>query len=187
MESIRVAVLEEHEIFRLGVVACLQAHPGISVVAHGTTSEVGRRDDLDDLDLDVVITSRSAAGDHRFGCPVVVIAPDATAVALASGEPPVAGRLPLQTLTAERLVAATTAAAAGLEVTVSDDGTDHRLDDRSLHVLRQLADGADTRTIAADLDCSLRTVKAIVQDLKQALAARSRAQAVAQAIRRGLI
>jgi DNA-binding NarL/FixJ family response regulator len=187
MESIRVAALEEHEILRLGIVACLEAHPGISVVVHGSPAEVARRDDLDALELDVVISSGSAVGNVRFGCPVVVIVPDGSALASHADEPSVAGHLPLDTLTAERLVAATTAAAAGLEISVSDEGSEHQLDDRALQVLRLLSDGADTRTIAADLGCSLRTVKTIVQDLKQALAARSRAEAVAQAIRRGLI
>lgn len=189
MESIRVAALEEHEILRLGIVACLEANPGITVVLQGTPEEIEGRDDLRDLAPDVVITSRAAVSDLRCGCPVIVIAPDTTAAVPASGsaDPPVAGVLPLDTLTAERMVAATTAAAAGLEVSVSDDGSDHPLDSRALQVLRLLSDGADTRAIALDLDCSLRTVKAIVQDLKQVLAARSRAEAVAQAIRRGLI
>ena len=97
--------------------------------------------------------------------------------------------LPRASLTPERLVGAVHAAAAGLRI---DEGgpagpQGGRLDDRRLAVLRLLADGADTLEISQHLRYSERTIKGLIQDIERELGARSRAQAVAQGIRRGLI
>ena len=58
---------------------------------------------------------------------------------------------------------------------------------REIDVLRLLAEGGDTREIAGELNYSERTVKNIVHDVLVKMDCRSRAQAVAQATRRGLI
>jgi DNA-binding NarL/FixJ family response regulator len=62
-----------------------------------------------------------------------------------------------------------------------------RLTDREERVLRMVADGHSTREIAAQLAYSERTVKNVLHDVIQKFNARTRAQAVAQAVRRGLI
>jgi DNA-binding NarL/FixJ family response regulator len=61
------------------------------------------------------------------------------------------------------------------------------LNSRERSVLRLLADGMDTRGIAADLCFSERTVKNVVHDLLTKLNCRTRAQAVALATREGVI
>jgi DNA-binding NarL/FixJ family response regulator len=58
---------------------------------------------------------------------------------------------------------------------------------REVEVLRLLAAGSTTRTIAGELCYSERTVKNIVRDLMIKLECSTRAQAVATATRQGLI
>ncbi|MFW6116489.1 MAG: response regulator [bacterium] len=61
------------------------------------------------------------------------------------------------------------------------------LSDQELTVLRLIAQGATTEEISEELYWSARTVKRKVRDLKEKLGAKSRAHAVAEAIRLGLI
>lgn len=61
------------------------------------------------------------------------------------------------------------------------------LNPRECEVLRRLAEGADTREIAADLCYSERTVKNVVHDIMMKLNCRTRAHAVALATRSGVI
>jgi DNA-binding NarL/FixJ family response regulator len=58
---------------------------------------------------------------------------------------------------------------------------------RELHVLRLVADGHPTSHIAQQLSYSERTVKNIIHDVTSRLQLRTRAQAVAYAVREGLI
>jgi DNA-binding NarL/FixJ family response regulator len=62
-----------------------------------------------------------------------------------------------------------------------------QLTDREFDVLRLLADGGSTRDIAERLSYSERTVKNIVHDLLAKLNCRTRAHAVAFAVRHGVI
>jgi DNA-binding NarL/FixJ family response regulator len=66
-------------------------------------------------------------------------------------------------------------------------GTTSDLATREVEVLRLLASGADTRTIAGSLSYSERTVKNVIHDLLVKLDCRTRAHAVALATRRGVI
>ena len=58
---------------------------------------------------------------------------------------------------------------------------------REMAVLQLLAEGMDTTDIASELRYSERTVKAIIQDVIHRLGVRNRAQAVAYAVRGGVI
>jgi DNA-binding NarL/FixJ family response regulator len=61
------------------------------------------------------------------------------------------------------------------------------LAERELEVLRLLAEGGDTREIAAELSYSERTVKNIVHDVLMKTNCKTRAQAVGLATRQGFI
>jgi len=175
--TVRVGVVDEHEIFRLGLVSCLNGAHGIAVVYDGVEAQVRE-------DLDVAITSPEAERRHEFTCPVVVCS--ATPTEGRQTRNPVMAVLPRAGLTAEQLIATTHAAAAGLHVDVGERPV-QQLSDRGREVLRLLATGADTREIAESLAFSERTIKTLVRELEQELGARSRAQAVAVGIRLGLI
>jgi DNA-binding NarL/FixJ family response regulator len=62
-----------------------------------------------------------------------------------------------------------------------------RLTDRERRVLSLVADGSTTREVAARLAYSERTVKNVLHEAALKLGARSRSQAVAAAVRAGLI
>jgi DNA-binding NarL/FixJ family response regulator len=173
-------VIDEHEIFRRGVVTCL-AEDGLCVVLDAPEGPVGEP-------LDVAVVSPAALLAELFDCPLVVCTADARLGPDARGNE-VLGVLPRSSLTVEQLVATVRAAAAGLRVSgipsVGPDGG--RLEGRELEVLRLLAQGAGTREIAASLCYSERTVKTLIQEIERELGARSRAQAVAEGIRLGII
>jgi DNA-binding NarL/FixJ family response regulator len=61
------------------------------------------------------------------------------------------------------------------------------LTDREIKVLKLLADGLDTTEVGCRLFCSERTVKTIVHDITSRLNLRNRTQAVAYALRQGVI
>ncbi len=61
------------------------------------------------------------------------------------------------------------------------------LTDREIKVLKLLADGLDTAEVGRRLFCSERTVKNVVHDVTSRLNLRNRTQAVAYALRQGLI
>jgi len=61
------------------------------------------------------------------------------------------------------------------------------LTDRELEVLRLVADGLDTREVAARLDLSVHTVRNHLQRCIRKLGVHSKTQAVSAAIRRGII
>jgi DNA-binding NarL/FixJ family response regulator len=118
-------------------------------------------------------------------CPLVVCSdvPPADRV-----RPPavVAATLPRRLLTAEQLTVAVRAAAVGLRVNHGETPRWDR-DERHVEVLRLLAEGAGTQDIATSLSYSERTIKTLIQEIERDLGARSRAHAVAEGIRRGLI
>ncbi len=96
------------------------------------------------------------------------------------------GVLPRASLKPSQLLAGVRAAASGLQVNMLDTPTCD-LSTRSVEVLRLLAQGAATRQISDVLGYSERTIKHAVAEVLDELGARSRAEAVAIGIRRGLI
>jgi DNA-binding NarL/FixJ family response regulator len=183
MERIRVAVVDEHDILRRGLAACVADDPGLELAWHG-------EDGPPPVQADVAVVSALAARRHRLGCPVLVCDDAAAAGGEAAPGNTVAGVLPRTRLTADQLVAAVRAAAAGLRVDVHADrppAPRARLDARAVRVLELLAAGHNTREIAAELAYSERTIKTLINSIEREFDARSRAQAVARAIEAGLI
>src|SRR5919198_45614 len=135
--------------------------------------------------------SRSGSGSSTsttsFDVPVVLFR-DTIAQGPAVQREMVYATLSLPQLTAEQLVASVRAAAVRLRVSEQDtERTTGRLDERRLEVLRLLAAGETTKSISAKLPHSERTIKTVIRDLETELSARSRAHAVAEAMRQGLI
>ncbi len=111
------------------------------------------------------------------------------------------GYLRKDTLTTESLGAAVRAAANGAGVMEREllgnllrgvtpepaRSTATRLTDREQQVLALIAAGHPTREVAQALSYSERTVKNVLHDVVTKLNARSRSQAVAFAVREGLI
>lgn len=179
--ELRVAVVEDQEIIRRGLVACLMDDPNFHVTA--ITAE-----DFATAEADVAVVSEDAAAKYTFACPLVLCVRHPAAVAPLAAGNEVAGVLDRGALTSAQLHATVRAAAAGLSVNPQWNGAlAEQLDPRALHVLQLLAEGHSTREIADRMNYSERTIKKEITRLEEKMHARSRAQMVAIATRRGLI
>jgi DNA-binding NarL/FixJ family response regulator len=181
--EIRVAVVEEHEIFRRGLIACLAEDGGLEV------SAPAKADALSGQEIDIALVSDVTAGTHRFACPIVVCSDGPGQPRRVAAGNDVIGVLDRGSLTQAQLRATVHAAAAGLRVNplVHAERTPEALDPRALRLLELIAEGHSTREIADEMSYSERTIKRLITGLEDRMRARSRAQVVALAIRRGLI
>jgi DNA-binding NarL/FixJ family response regulator len=207
---LKLYVVDTHTIYRRGLAACLEALPEVQSV--GQAGSV--RDAWEDEALfasDLVLVDHAMTGGLEFlgavrettGAAVVVCSSlcseDAVLAALQAGA---VGVLRKETLTTESLASAVRAAADGTGVVTSEllhdllDGlaangdekpAAARLTDREQQVLSLIADGHPTREVAQHLCYSERTVKNVLHDVVTKLGARTRSQAVAHAVREGLI
>jgi DNA-binding NarL/FixJ family response regulator len=177
MTHIRVAIIEEHEIFRRGVASALSADPEIEVAAELETGPVPEA-------IDVAVVSQKALSDEDKPKSAIVVYGEATRT---PGRNPASIRAVLSRtrLTELQLTAAVHAAAAGLHVESAEATLD--LDQRKLDILRALSHGANTDEIARSLGYSHRTIKAVISAIQHDLNARTRAEAVAICIRIGVI
>ena len=183
-ERIRVAVVDEQELFRLGIVACLSADPQVEIVHEAAA---GAAPDS----TDVAVVSARALAQGRYKCRLVVCATELSERARRAQRNRVSAMLPRTSLTREQLMAAVRATAAGLEVNMRGSPPPNvkqaRLDARRREVLRLLAAGADTATISESLCYSVRTIQGLIHDIERELSVASRAQAVAEGMRQGII
>jgi DNA-binding NarL/FixJ family response regulator len=184
VERIKVGVFDDDEIFRRGVVACLGDDEVLEVVAAGSSSSSAEAGDV----LDVAVVAPSVLDRWRPRCRVVVCAGGTAGAAAVprAVAPAVMAILSRQTVVPDQLVNAVRAAAVGLRI-ADTGGATSDLDERSVQVLRMLADGADTREISGTLGWSERTIKGVIATIQQELGARSRTEAVAVALRRQVI
>jgi DNA-binding NarL/FixJ family response regulator len=178
MDLIHVAVFDEHEIFRRGLVACLAGDPLLSVVIDAAQPSPA--------EADVAVVSMSVASRYPLDYALVVCGGwDAVNTALAKEEK-VFAVLARNTINADQLVSAVRAAAVGLHVRPQPRPVGV-LDKRSVEVLQLLAGGAATKEISQRMGYSERTIKGIIRDIHIGLGARTRAHAVATALRENLI
>ena len=182
-QLIRVAVVEENDIFRRGILACLEGDDAIEVVFDGPSGPVPAT-------ADVAIASEPAAAGIACARPTLVCSDAVRAADRGRAPGNVVAVLPRSQLTEDQLGAAVRAAASGLRVDVTVDETGYPsagLPERSLQILRLLAIGYGTREISDTVGCSERTVKYAIREAERHLEARSRAHVVAEAIRQGMI
>jgi DNA-binding NarL/FixJ family response regulator len=209
--NVKLFVLDPHTIYRRGLAACLEVLPGVEGVADAeSVREAWEHPDL--FASELVLLEVAVPGGQDFvgavaeatGARVLVCtsepSDDAVLTALQAGA---VGFLRKDTLTPDALAAAVQAAAGGTGVVapdllgnlvrgVSADGLNGkpalaRLTEREQQVLALIAQGHPTREVAQELCYSERTVKNVLHDVVTKLNARSRSQAVAHAVREGLI
>jgi DNA-binding NarL/FixJ family response regulator len=206
-QRVSAYVYANDPILQAGVISQLRLSPEVTVVDQC---------DLDDADVAVVVTDlvdegvvRVLRAIQRGGAPHVVLiaaAFDETTVVTAA-EAGVSGLLRRSEVTPERLGDVVRKVAAGdaaippdlLARLLEQVGRLQRqvlsprglrfsgLSDREIEVLRLLAEGMDTGEIARRMSFSERTIKAVLHDVTTRLQLRSRAHAVAYAVREGLI
>jgi DNA-binding NarL/FixJ family response regulator len=204
---VKLFVLDTHTIYRRGLVACLEDLAEVEAVADAeTVRDAWEHPGLFAADIVVMDPSLPGGGDfvgavrEATGASVLVCssdtAQDAVVRAIRSGA---TGYLRKDELAPEALAAAVRAAASGSGVLAGDllaslvpDSAAPRpvaaqLTDREQQVLSLIAAGHPTREVALELSYSERTVKNVLHDVVTKLNARSRSQAVAFAVREGLI
>jgi DNA-binding NarL/FixJ family response regulator len=205
---VKLFVLDTHTIYRRGLVACLDLIEDVERVSDAdSVRDAWEHPDLFSSDLVLVDPALPGGGDfvgavrEASGARVIVCSSDggqeAVLGALQSGA---VGYLRKDELTPESLASAVKAAASGtgvvtpdlLEHLVPKNGTAAppvvaKLTDREQQVLALIAAGHQTREVAQELCYSERTVKNVLHDVVTKLNARSRSQAVAFAVREGLI
>jgi DNA-binding NarL/FixJ family response regulator len=207
MASVKLFVVDPHTIYRRGLVASLQTLPEAASVGHAASVPAAREDpalaEADVVLLDHVLPGSADLLAHVGGARVVVCSSHCSEEAvLASLQAGAVGVLRKDTLTADSLATAVRAVADGTGVVTPEllrdlleelapegeprPGT-ARLSDREQQVLALIAAGHQTREVALALSYSERTVKNVLHDVVNKLGARSRSQAVAHAVREGLI
>jgi DNA-binding NarL/FixJ family response regulator len=208
---VQLFVLDPHTIYRRGLAACLEMLPRVEGVADAASiREAWEHPDL--FQAELIILEQAVPGGEEFigavteatGARVIVCtaeaSEDAVLTALQAGA---VGFLRKDTLTPDALAAAVQATASGAGVVAPDllgsllrgvttEGLDGRpslarLTEREQQVLALIAQGHPTREVAQELCYSERTVKNVLHDVVTKLNARSRSQAVAHAVREGLI
>jgi DNA-binding NarL/FixJ family response regulator len=208
---VKLFVLDPHTIYRRGLAACLELLDGVESVGQAeSVREAWESPTL--FETDLVLLDHSMPGGNDFieavaeatGARVMVCTSDCSQdnvlMAMKAGA---IGFLRKDTLTTEGLAAAVQAAASGAGVVTPEllgslvrsaepngvNGRAHHatLTDREQQVLSLIAAGHPTREVAQQLCYSERTVKNVLHDVVTKLNARSRSQAVAFAVREGLI
>jgi DNA-binding NarL/FixJ family response regulator len=208
---LKLFVLDPHTIYRRGLVACLDAMPEVESVGHAASV----RDAWESpaiFESELVILDPSADGGLEFigavrestSAQVMVCSSDVTEESVRTAMHAGAiGYLNKDTLTAEGLGSSVKAVFSGTGVITPEllgdllrnlssagDGarpSGARLTEREQQVLSLIAAGHPTREVALQLSYSERTVKNVLHDVVTKLNARSRSQAVAFAVREGLI
>ena len=206
-QRISVYVYANDPILQAGVGSQLRGSPEVAVVDQS---------ELDQADVAIVVTDlvdetvlRILRAIQRGSAPrtVLIAATLDESTVIAAAEAGVSGLLRRSEVTAERLLEVVGKVAAG-EAAVPADLLARLLDqvgrlqrqvlsprglrfsglsEREIEVLRLLADGLDTGEIARRLSYSERTIKAVLHDVTARFQLRSRAHAVAYAVREGLI
>jgi DNA-binding NarL/FixJ family response regulator len=211
----KIFILDPHSIYRGGVAACLLAMSEVDSVAEAeSVAEAWMHSELPAAD--VVIVDHDLNGGQEFirkvrettGARVLVCSSRSDEhEVLTATQAGAVGYLCKDTLSPEALVAGVRAAASGAGVMtpevlgnllrgisrVSQEVLEprglslSRLTAREQEVLRLVAEGHPTREVARRLCYSERTIKNVIHDVVTKLNARTRSQAVAEAVRAGLI
>jgi DNA-binding NarL/FixJ family response regulator len=215
-ETIRVLVVDDHEVVRRGLLAFLGSEPDIHVVGQaGGGAEAldllaameseGRRPDVIVMDLQMAPVDgiestrqiRSLYGDMKVVALTSFAEEERVHAALQAG----AAGYVLKDSDADDVAAAVRAAHRGevqidalvarrLMSSLHHPAADHpvsELTSRELDVLRLVAAGKPNKQIAAELDISERTARTHVSRILRKLRLSSRTQAALWAVREGLV
>ena len=201
---IRVFSVDDHPLLREGLAAIVNSQPDMAMVAQASTGRdavVQFRDVRPDVTLmdlrlpdisgiDAMIAIRHELPDARIVMLTTFEGDVEIQRALAAG----ARGYVLKTMPPKELVEVVRQVHAGrkripheVATQLAEHMSDEPLTPREVDVLRHLAGGNRNRDIAARLSISEETVKVHVKHLMEKLGASDRTQAVAIAVRRGII
>ena len=199
-----VMVVEAHAVFRQGLVCCLEGFDGIGRVESAAgIAEAWSHPALGEAEVVLLDAMLDGAGDFVAS---VLQFTNTRVVALAAKDhverlatlvdAGAVAALVREDLTPERLGLSLRAIAAGAttmlatyrsHLPTTPVAAGPELTSREQRVLSLVADGLPTREIGEELHYSERTVKKVLGDVVVKLGARSRSQAIARAVRQGII
>ncbi len=203
-ESIRVLIVEDHNVVRQGLVALLNVAEGLKVVgeaADGVEAIAQIRKHQPDITLidlrlprmsgvDVIERIRKETPQARFIVLTTYDGDEDIYRALKAG----ARAYLLKGMTSEELIATIRAVHAGkshippvIAQRLAERMGTENLTPREFDVLEQIVDGKSNKEIAAELEVSEATVKTHINSLLSKLGVTDRTQAATAAIRRGLV
>lgn len=194
--AIRVAIVDDHPVFREGTEALLGREPDLHVVALGATADDALRIVADADPPDVLLLDVRLADDSglrvledlaRRTAVVVVTAYDYPEYVRASLDAGAAGFVAKGAATMELVGAIRRAAAGGLVFTRRPDGDGLRLTPREIEVVRLVADGLSNDEIGLALGISTKAVEGHLGRVFSRTAARSRTELAVRALREGWI
>jgi two-component system response regulator DevR len=213
MDTVRILVVDDHPIIRQGVKSVLANHPDLSVVGEAESAaglfaclesvrpdvvlldirmpgqngiETTQRLKREHPDIKVIILTTYDDDDFLFGA----LRAGAEGYLLKSASHDMLASAIRQVSQGERLLSE---ALVGKlmrefqEMAKEKARADSDLTDQELQVLQLIAAGATSREIGEKVYWSEATVKRKVQDIIEKMGASNRAQAVAEATRRGLL
>lgn len=213
MDLIRVLLVDDHPIVRQGVQSVLANHADINVVGEADSAsslfacldtlkpqvilldirmpgpsgiEITQRLKREHPDIKVIILSTYDEDEFLLGA----LRAGAEGYLLKSASAQVLASAVRQVAAGERLLSPTLVTKVMREFQeLSKDKarTDLGLTDQELQVVRMIAAGSTNKEIAEQLFWSEVTVKRKVQDILEKMGVANRAQAVAEAARRGLL
>jgi len=213
MNPIRVVIVDDHPVVRQGVRNVLAYHSDIQVVGEAENAAALFRD-LDNFSPDLILMDIRLPGssgiditrrlkqkhdwikiimlttyeDDKFL--VEAIQAGAEGYLLKSASPAVLAAAVRRVAQGERLISPSlmdSMLREFQELSRAKDLTRAGLTDEELEIVRLIADGATNREIAQAQFISEATAKRKVQEIVEKLGANNRAQAAAEAARRGLV
>jgi two-component system invasion response regulator UvrY len=200
---VRCLIIDEHPVVRQGIRALLEREIGGVDVADAATPDAAVADHGGDAPDVVIIDPRSAGAEvgslvtrlsNEFASPIVVFTSNGGARLLAEALKAGVKGYVRKDSPPEDLVRAIRAAQSGdfyvdpaLSSTIVLEEGDRTLTARQREILQMLADGMQTEAVARRLGLSTETVRTHTKRILAKLHADTRTQAVAIAIRNGLI
>ncbi|MCZ6788824.1 MAG: response regulator transcription factor [Chloroflexi bacterium] len=207
MDLIRILLVDDHQVVREGVRRMLEIEPDMRVVGEAAGGEEGLTM-LETLEPDIVITDVKMPGMDgvEFTRRAKALFPDCNVLMLTLYDEFLSTALEAgavgylrKDLQREELVGAVRSVLEGrspVHVTLERDQLTHitsgaqrgpQISEREQAVLRLLASGVTTREVGLQLDYSESTVKRTIRGVFEKMGVRNRSEAVAEAIKRGLI
>ena len=203
-KSIKVMVVDDHYLVRMGLASILAIEPDITVCAEASSGEQAltlfrtHRPDVTLMDLrlpglngtDTIQAIRHEFRDARFVMLSTYVCDEEVYGALQAG----AMAYLVKSVQRDELITAIRKAAVGqrhippdVAARLADRVAGSRLSSREIEVLRLLVSGRRNRDIASTLSITEGTVKLHVSSILGKLGAEDRTEAVTMALQRGII
>ena len=206
MDLIRILLVDDHQVVREGVRRMLEIEPDLRVVGEAAGGEEGLAM-MATLEPDIVVADikMPGMGGIEFTRQAKALYPNCNVLMLTLYDEFLSSALEAgavgylrKDLQREELVGAVRSVLEGLspvhvtlerdqlaDITSAQRGP--QISEREQAVLRLLASGVTTREVGLQLDYSESTVKRTIRGVFEKMGVRNRSEAVAEAIKRGLI